>query len=476
MNALRNTIWNKRLPSILGLFFLVFAFGTITWLSRNAILFGTKAAVDDTPKNVVISNISDTSFTVSYVTDTNTVGTVTFGPTAKPTQIAFDDRDKAQGAAQPHTVHYITIQGLLPATDYFFTITSGSKTYTNKSAPYEALTGPDLAKTSTSKVLLSGKVNLDDGSVPPEAIATITSNKSQILSVLVGSDGTYSINLANLRTKDLLSVLTLDPKTILSLQLMANTVQSHVSLLTSQANPVPLVTLSKDYDFTVSDQPLTSSPVASASGTPAAFPNVEDQNGSSPQITTPTSNEGFKDQQPLFEGNAVPNKDVEITIQSNQEITTTVSADANGKWQYRPQQPLAPGKHTITIRTVDADGIIRTLSQSFVVYAAGSEFTEPSISPSPANTTTPTSTPTTIPSATPTSKPTSTPVPTKANATTTPTATATPTPTKAIGITISPTKKPVPLPVTGNMTLVPTVLTIGLVVAVGALLFLLTTI
>src|SRR6185369_4828608 len=285
-----------------------------------------KAAVDETPKNITVSNISAASFTVSYVTDDVVTGTVNFGKEAKTNQIAFDVRDAEKGIALTHRAHYIIVKGLNPATKYFFTITSGSKNFLKDNTPYEVTTGATLTGATTGQSALAGKVILEDGNVPSEAIAYLSSDTTQTVSTLVEADGSYHIDLTTLLSKDLSSVATLTPTTVLNLQIMDPTRQSHVSLLASQANPVPVVILSKDYDFAVSDEPLAPSPVASASGTPAVFPTIEDQGSTAPQILTPISDQTFKDQQPLFKGKATPNGDVQITIQSAQEINTTVSA------------------------------------------------------------------------------------------------------------------------------------------------------
>src|SRR5437016_668994 len=106
MNQGKNTIFNKKLPSFLGLFFLMFAIGTISFLSRNAILFGTKAAPSNIPKDVRIRNISDTTFTVSYVTDASVLGSISFGTSGKTDQVALDARDKQKATASEHTTHY----------------------------------------------------------------------------------------------------------------------------------------------------------------------------------------------------------------------------------------------------------------------------------------------------------------------------------------------------------------------------------
>lgn len=479
MNIPSQQLLNKRLPSFFGFLILLVTIGTISWLSGNAILFGTRAATDNVPKNVQISNITDSGFTVSYLTDGAVFGSIQFGKTGQTNQVALDDRDAKTGAAQKHTVHYITVKNLDPSTQYTFTITSGDENFSNNNVPYEVTTATQPTNSSSTSSTLKGKVILDDGSTPSEAIVYINSSGSQLLSTIVQADGSYSLSLTNVRNKNLSGFVSFSPADVLTMQVVDATRKSDVSLLYKQTNPVPLITLSKNYDFAVSNDPLTPSPVASGSATPTdespGFPLSEGEPGTAtPQILTPQKEQEFTDQQPLFRGKAVPNETVTITINSEQTITATVTADSNGNWQYRPNEPLEPGTHTITMRTVDASGLMRVITQSFVVYAEGSQFTEPSISPSASGTITPTIPPT----ATPTTRPTNTPTPTVTGTTTTttpsPTKAATPTPTVVVASTISPTTPPIP--VTGNTSMMLTIIGIVTAVSIGALLFIFATV
>lgn len=479
MNTPSQRILNKRLPSLFGFFFLLLAVGTITWLSRNAILFGTKAATDNIPKDVRISNVTDKTFTVSYITDASVLGSIKFGKSEQGGQVALDDRDTAQGTSKEYTVHYISVKNLDPTTTYTFTITSGEESFSNNNVPYEVTTAgqlanppPDQESTESESSILNGKVILDDGTSPVEGLVYINSEGSQLLSTMVKADGSYSLDLTNLRNTNLSDAILLDLDSILKMQIVDATKTSDISLLYSQTDPVPLVTLSKNYDFTVSEDPLD--PIASESADLSeeipAFPIIEDEPGTTtPQILTPEKEQEFSDQQPLFRGKAVPNETVTITINSEQTINATVTADSNGNWQYRPKEPLEPGTHTITMKTVDASGLMRIITQSFVVYAEGSQFTEPSISPSASGTPTPTAKPT----ATPTIAPSNTPAPTKpgttATATPSPTQTATPIPTKVVAATISTTVPPIP--VSGNTSLILSVIGIVTAIGIGALLF-----
>lgn len=460
MRNLRNTIWEKRVPSLMGLLLFAFSLGTITWLTSNVILFGAKATVGSTPKNVQISNITDSSFTVSYVTDEKVLGTIAYGKDPQLGAIAIDDQDSITGKPQPHWVHSITIKNLEPSIKYYFSITSGSTTVLDNDAPFEVVTGPrlftDKPKTET---ILRGLIAMEDGKVPSEAIAYISTDTSQVFSTLVRADGSYALPIETIRTQDLSGFLPITAQTTFRVLIENATMQSQISVPANQINPIPLVIFSHDYDFAFSTQPLSPSPIASASAVP--FPTIEEETinvlSTGPVILTPESNETFKDQQPLFKGKGLPDTDVEITIQSENEIQITVKTDANGNWEFRPNTPLAPGEHMLTIKALDPSGVVKTLTQGFTVYAAGSEFIEPSVSPSPSPTSTPIPTPTKaelLPTPTPNVTNTPTPTPTV----------ITPTPT-VVNLSPAPTQPPLPAAgsSSGTMGLIATIIfiTIG---------------
>ena len=157
---------------------------------------------------------------------------------------------------------------------------------------------------------------------------------------------------------------------------------SNVVLSKDQINPVPTITLSNDYDFTT-----TSTPVASSSANIQSFPSFSSSEALSkdqtPQILTPEKDQSFTDQQPEFKGTAVANETIQITIHSDAKIQTQVKADASGNWTYRPSTELSPGNHTITIIAKDASGVVKTITQSFVVYASGTQIAGANGSPTP---------------------------------------------------------------------------------------------
>lgn len=417
-----NTIWNRKIPSLIGFSFVVLSLIAIAWLSSNTVLFGTKAATGNLPKNVKISNISDSAFTVSYLTDERVTGTVIFGTDEKFGRIAMDDRDKlvGLGTPAPHKVHHITLQQLDPSKKYYFSIVSGSSTFTNNTKPYEVTTGPLVNEKPALQPPMAGKVMLEDNSIPSEALAYVSSSDSQLFSTLLKPDGSYMLPLNNLRKTDLSAVLTLTQDSMLHLNIISPAAQSDITLKVNQINPIPLIILAKNYNFAVNNLPITPSPAASASEGSALLPEyINTTPAAEPQIFTPKTDQKFKDQQPEFHGKAVPNSEVEIIIESDQKITTTVVTDEYGNWEYRPPVKLKPGNHSITISSMDELGELKKIFTPFTVHASGNQFTEIGISPAPTVAVTPAATETPFPTiifVTPTTNlpppPTMTPIPT----------------------------------------------------------------
>lgn len=374
-----NTIWEKHLPPFSGLVLVMALLLTISWLTSNVVLFSTKAAAGAEPKNIQVTNITDTSFSITYQTIDPVIGSVGYGTNNTLGNIGLDDRDQIMNKANQHRIHHITIRNLTPGSKYVFEISSGGTTYKNNEQLYEVTTAPTLNAQLTSLQPVKGQVTRDDGSIPIEGIAMISTPTSQIVTALLGPDGSYELPVDKLRSKDLSSWEPITPETKLSIKVVDTNQQSDAVVLAGQANPAPLMVLSKNYDFSIA--------VGETDATESAEPvldlpiPVDTQQVTSPVISVPKEDQTFTDPQPVFSGKALPEKEVVITIESETTIEATLQSDANGNWEFQPTLPITPGKHTITIKSPDTEGILQSISQSFTVYAEGSQFIEPSISP-----------------------------------------------------------------------------------------------
>jgi len=453
---MRNTIWSKHIPTLLGIAIITISIALTSFLVKNGTIYIGQASPVDIPQNVKITNISDTSFTISYTTKEDSIGSVNFGKDKNLGLAAFDQRDQKQDLTLPHKIHSIIVKNLTPETRYFFSITSGQKLFLDNDVPFEVSTAPTSKDQSPSQISLSGQVILPNGEKVKEAIVYATIEGSQAISTIVNVDGSYALPLNTMRSNDLSSYPVFDEDTIIKILIVNDTLKSNVSVSAHQ-DTLPAITLSNDYDFTTNP-----TSIATESAESSGFPSiaVAEESGSvsagTPKITLPEKDQEFSDQKPQFSGTALPNETVTITINSEEQIEAQVTADAFGNWKYRPSNSLSPGQHTITIITKDAFGILKTITQSFTVYAQGTQVNQsatPSATPTLALSPTPTST---VSSTTPTPTP-------------TPFLITTPTPISTLSATPIPTIAP-----PGNSsTLIVGVLGVA-TAAIGLLLFLLT--
>ena len=182
------------------------------------------ATVSPTPvatpamRAVRTANLRDTSFTVSWVTDVASTGSIRWGPdnSTAPMNVVFDKR----GASGTFTVHFSTVSGLAPSTRYRFDVVSGSTTDTNGGAHYLVTTGPTLGVSAPDQAF--GTVSLRDGGIPASVVVHLTasgpSGTSAPLAALVTSaeQKYWAVNLGNLRTASLDAAFPVTADTVLT--------------------------------------------------------------------------------------------------------------------------------------------------------------------------------------------------------------------------------------------------------------------
>lgn len=400
---MKNQLFNKRIPTIVGIGLIVLGVVLTTVIVRVQTSLRSSASVSEKPQNVKFTNLSDNSFTITYQTDTATTGSINYGERKELGNIQLEDMDKEKDSLSPKTVHSITVEKLSPDTKYYVVVVSGENTFLNNGVPFEISTGPSISSLPV-QTIIKGKVLLPDGNAPNEALVYLNTDNSQLLSTTVAKDGKFNFSLKEFRTDDLFEYLEVDENTVLKLFAISNSLKSTVLFSGKKPYLIPTVTLSNDYNFTKDYVPVASKSAQSG------FPSTSTKSESLlPQILTPKKEQIFTDQKPQFRGTSLPNETVEITIHSDENIQTQVTADSNGNWTYSPATNLSEGQHTITIKTRDASGIPTTIMQSFTVFAQGSQVPE---SATPSAISTQKITPTLTPIPTPFPSPTISPTPT----------------------------------------------------------------
>lgn len=475
---MKKGLWNKRIPNYAAFLVLfVSIFLTSFFIQKQTVFFG-RAAPDETPQNIIVSNITDNSFTVNFTTNAPSTSAVSGEGGGKSPFLVYDIRDK-NGQNGEYESHFITVSNLSPNTTYTFSILSNGDTYLNNGQKYLVKTGP-VIEPSLGEQKLSGKVLSSDGSAASGAIVELMAPGAQIVTTLSDAEGKFAFYENAVRNESLDKSYIFDASKNAEVKIFLGPDQADANISLGSSTIAP-ITLAQDYDFT-----NIQSQISSTGSSQLKAPEESNTTGQV-KITVPRAGQAFVDNRPQFSGLALPGSDVKITIQSN-PITTTVKASNQGVWTYRPTVELLPGSHTITIQSVDTYGIIITATQTFSVFASGSQVTEsatPSATPRPSPTKTPTPIPsatlipTKTPSATPTREPSVSPSPTPTVAPTIiPTATVVPTILPTTQPTIAPTafaKPPsvTPPPTGSTGALVLTTVSVLLIFAGATLLFIL---
>lgn len=437
--------WNKRIPSLYGLGGIVVGMIVLIALTGQQTILRGNASATEEPKNIQITNITDDSFTLTYTTDSSVIGSISYGLDQTVNEVAFDERDTPPSSLQPHTAHSIKASHLKPDTLYYFSIKSGGGTYLKNGSQYQIKTGPTIGIKPSDQKPLTGKINFSSGS-PGDDVLLYASSSGQILSTIV-KNGVYVFTINTMRTNDLTTYLDFDTDKTLTLTAISTHESSTVQFTLTQDNTVPLITLNQNFDFKAD---LTPVPKASESGSlnnELPNPLLTATSSGEPKILTPKENAGFIDTKPVFTGTAPPDATIDIEIHSDEIIKSTIKANLFGLWSFKVPTNLSPGTHTITITVKDAQGIIRKITQSFVVFAEGTQVNQtatPSATLTPTFAPTPTNTPIPTVTTAPTIPPTNTTTPTPPTTTGTILISLTPVPTIAISITPEPTKPAIP--------------------------------
>ncbi|MBU2577803.1 fibronectin type III domain-containing protein [Patescibacteria group bacterium] len=403
----------KHLPIPVGLTILVLGLvAGIFAINRVQNLF-TKASPENTPLQVKITNITHSSFVISWITAGESLGSVTIGETREVGEIKGDIRETNQENHSKSKVHFVMTDNLKPQTKYYFKIISGGKTYDNSGKPYEITT----ANTSVPEDndIAQGRVLDTSGSPLPDVLVYLSMANTIEQAAVTDKNGHWMIPLATSKTLTLQGLSNYDRTAqIIEITAKTGTETATATLTTANDNPVPDITIGKNHNFldegSIPQGSVPDKTTISQSGfqAPTSVPFTQSENLT---ILFPSEDEEVNSVIPEFIGNGPKGKELIIEIESDQKISSTTTVSDQGDWKWSPQTPLTPGEHRITISYVD-NGIVKKISRSFTVLATGEsdlpsftatpsgEIKSPTITPyaSPASSLSPTSLPTIRPS------------------------------------------------------------------------------
>src|SRR3989344_1851119 len=104
----------SNIPPVLGILAVVGGLVAGVVLLNQPLRNLVGASPEETPKEVKITNVSDTGFVVSWLTDKSTSGYVQHGEKEKPELVISDDRDQERGEIGNYFTHLVTVKALKP--------------------------------------------------------------------------------------------------------------------------------------------------------------------------------------------------------------------------------------------------------------------------------------------------------------------------------------------------------------------------
>lgn len=418
-----------KIPTLVGLLFI----GVLIFVTSTFVNFitqtTTSASYSQEPKKIMISNITESGFTVSWTTQSKATGAIQLSGDTLTNQIIFDERDKNKSMGK-YTTHIITTKNLKSNTTYFYTILSNGKLYNNLNSKYSIKTASPLTMYANGLEPAYGTVLNADNTPALGAIVYLTLPNSQTLSSIVRESGSWLIPLNLIRTENLTSYISNQDR--LEEQIIVRNEIDDAIATTDTLNdsPVPLMVIGKTYDFRKqqakfkTEKSVTLEP-ANNSSKNILGAETNKNRGYKVTIIHPAENATLISNIPLFDGTGVPGNTITLTLGIQHTYTDSAIVDGSGNWKYSPKNPLDVGKQNITITTKDALNKNVALTRSFDILKSGSQVlgdATPSASLTPSiPTLTPTRTLTATPSLRPTLNPTLPPASITPIITTTPT-------------------------------------------------------
>lgn len=407
-----------RIPTIIGLLiiFLGTAAGLFLLGKKQVIKIG--ASAEEAPKDVRITNITDSTITITWRTDKKTSGLVKYGEDSNSLNNVQDDQTK-----ELSNTHFVIIKNLTEEKEYYFKILSNENLYDNEGSPWKIKTGKRLPLPINNYVI-SGSILDKEGKPVKNALVFVTPQGGETLSTITSENGTWVIDIKSARSINSNSFIDLDPNETeveLLIQGEKESDKAFAIFFPSQAKPLPPLIFGESKDFRKDtllqkegEIPELNINLPTQEKKEPKFPNETPPQQTVKEVRLESIKEGeiVNNTKPEFFGEGPANQTITITVQS-ETITETIKVKKDGTWTWSPPKDLSEGTHTITISWKDENGILRTLTKNFVVQAAeGPAFVSspsasltpspspsPSLSPSPVASSTPKITPS--PSASP---------------------------------------------------------------------------
>lgn len=363
----------SKIPTFAGLIVLIVGLVIGVFIVQNQQIFQSGASGEAAPKDIRITNVSDSSFTVSWVTQKETSGFLKWGENSTL------GRTQNETSSEKSLTHSVVLDSLKPQARYYFKINSDGEDFDNSGSVWSTETGPKISG-SPSTTILSGSLVDGVGKPVKNALVYLTISGAQSLSTQTSGSGAWLIPVAGIRTENLGGIFVVSDTTEVSIftnsgPFGVSTAQSVVK----NTKPAPAMVLGKVHDFrnieNTGDNGISEASInLPDSGTPTSGFDTNPATSELSPSTTVTlesisQGEVITTTDPEFFGEGPKGTAITITVES-EVVTENLIIKNDGTWSWSPPTNLEPGTHKITVSWKDVSGITRTLVRNFVVSAA----------------------------------------------------------------------------------------------------------
>ena len=240
-----NILTKFRFPTIVGLFTITISLSIGVFLVQNAktLIFGAESSA--LPENVRISNVTHSSFTVTWTSERKVSGIIKWGRSP-----SFLDNLQSEEDSLFGFTHSITITNLEPLTTYHFKIVVGLTEHDNSGMPWQITTGESLPLPKKPFVV-SGSVLSPKGTPVNGALVYTTISGSDLLSTMTGKNGSFFVPISFARSKDLKDYIDINGNSSLieiSVHAGFNDI-AFAQIYPRSANPIPPILMNQVHDF-----------------------------------------------------------------------------------------------------------------------------------------------------------------------------------------------------------------------------------
>lgn len=370
-----------KFPTLIGIVLLIIGIVAGVFLVQSDKIFTLQASPEEVPQQVRITNITNKSVVVSWITDIQTEGFIAFGKTSS---LGMSVRQQnTSTSTQGSFAHYTTIDNLEAQATYFFKVGSGTKLFDNNGQLYQIKTAPEITVQLPSPDIIFGEIKDSSGKAVASAIVYINSLGITPQSAVVDTNGKWSIPLSTARNINLNNFANYSQDSLLEIFVQTGKVIATAKIKAGEAHPVPIIALGQNHDFTnLSSLPKgglpTSTinlPVGEQKEPESGFEIESSGEKTSTKIITLSSisdNESINTNKPSFSGTGTIGLSFTIKVESLNVFSATILVDNKGKWSWTVPTALAGGSHLITISWKDNSGQTRNLKRNFIVLAGES--------------------------------------------------------------------------------------------------------